>query len=533
MKYIPPPEGIPPGSVVDTYLRDSGGEGQDRSVQSQLEEIQRYCKEHKLTLRRVYKDIAKSGRSVAGRAEFVRLVEDCRARSGNPKGILIWDYARFGRNAQDANWGVVNIEHEDVLIHSIVDDIPEGPYKHVFRSLKHSGNESQSESNSEAVKRMQHQLVKNNKAMFGVPPRGFKRSPLPPVRNERTGEMRMLHQWVPDPAMASLVLRAFEMKAQNKTLAQINQATQLYASVGCYATFWPNKLYKGVLEFGGETIEDYCEPVVPPELWDQVNAMITKNQRKPGNGIADPRRVNSIYLLSGLAHCQECGRALVGHRFKEWEYYLCSHRKLTRGEGCKAERIPKRELEGAVFEAIKNHALSLESIVAFQGKVTHELNRTSVDRESTRIKRTRELAAIEKNIKNWTAAIGKHGYSEALGEALASAEAEHKEIKAEIKQLESEIAIPRKTIAQLKHIAAELKRTLTTGTDEEKRNAIRTFVTRIIANRQQAAINYIPIKIVNPELQGSLGQRMVPPRGLWSEDQILIELPRRNAKVTR
>lgn len=533
MKYMPPPKELPPGSVVDTYLRDSGGEGQDRSVHSQLEEIQRYCKEYQLILRHVYKDVAKSGRRVAGRAEFVRLVENCRARRSNPNGLLIWDYARFGRNAKDAEWGTVNVEHEGVIIHSMVDDIPDGKYKQVFRSLKHSSNEDQSDSNSEAVKRMQHQLVKNNKAMFGVPPRGLMRSPLPPVRNERTGEMRMLHQWVPDPSVSSLVLRAFEMKAQNKTLAQINQATQLYASVGCYATFWPNKIYKGVLEFGGETIEDYCDPIVPPDLWDQVNAMITKNQRKPGNGIADPRRVNSVYLLSGLACCQECGRALVGHRFKEWEYYLCSHRKLTRGEGCKAERIPKRELETVVFEAIKDHALSLESIVAFQGKVAHELNRTSVDRESTRAKRTRELAAIEKNIKNWTAAIGKHGYSEALGEALASAEAERAEAKTELKQLESEISIPRKTTAQLKHIAAELQRTLTSGTDEEKSNAIRTFVTRIIANRQQVKINYIPLKIVNPDLQGSLGQRMVPPRGLWAEDQILIEIPRRITKAAR
>src|SRR5690242_1287752 len=132
MKYIPPPKELPPGSVVDTYLRDSGGEGQDRSVQSQLEEVEFYCKQHGLMLRYVYKDVAKSGRRIAGRAEFVRLVADYQARHGNPKGLLIWDYARFGRNAKDAQWGTVNVEHEGVIIHSIVDDIPDGPYKEVF-----------------------------------------------------------------------------------------------------------------------------------------------------------------------------------------------------------------------------------------------------------------------------------------------------------------------------------------------------------------------------------------------------------------
>ena len=40
--YEPPPSTLLPGSIVDTYLRDSGNEKQDRSVHSQLTEVQAY-----------------------------------------------------------------------------------------------------------------------------------------------------------------------------------------------------------------------------------------------------------------------------------------------------------------------------------------------------------------------------------------------------------------------------------------------------------------------------------------------------------
>ncbi len=40
--YVPPPATLQPGLIVDAYLRDSGGEKQDRSVARQLEAIKLY-----------------------------------------------------------------------------------------------------------------------------------------------------------------------------------------------------------------------------------------------------------------------------------------------------------------------------------------------------------------------------------------------------------------------------------------------------------------------------------------------------------
>ena len=506
--YAPPAFSI--GILGDAYLRDSGGEKQDRSVESQRAEVLAYMRKHGISLRRIYQDTAKSGKTIAGREHFERMIADYE--NGDTPGILIlWDYARFARNAREAVVAIANIEDHGVIVHSLTDNIPDGEYKDLVRYIKHMGNQAEREKNSRAVKRELHQLVKEKKAMFGVPPRGFKREALEPIRNERTGEMRTLHKWVPDPEAAASVLRAFEMRAQGRTLAEINAVTRLYGSVSCYGTFWDNKLYKGVLEFGGETIADYCDPIVPPALWDAVNAK--RQKRKPGGGIHDPRRVRSQYILSGLIFCQNCGAALTGHTINQWEYYICSKRKLTRGVECSARHIPKEIVENAVIEAVKENALSLETIVNLQGRVTKEIERLKGDSDRARLTLRRDLLAQNKIISNLTKAIGAHGHSPALLDSLQQAEAEAANFTAKLKALEEQTARPTKTAAQLKEIAAAIAAQLE-GTPQQKQTILRTFVTRIIAlrdtNALRVVIKYIPLRVLNPD---ELGHGNVPPWG--------------------
>lgn len=536
MSYIPPPKKLGAGSLVDCYLRDSGGEGQDRSVASQLIVITEYFKQYRLTLRRVYKDVAKSGKNIAARDDFNRMIADYE-NGDAPQGLIIWDYARFARNSKEAVYNIATIERSGAVVHSITDDVTDGKYKELLRLVKHIGNEAEREKNSDAVKRELHQLVKNTKAMPGSPPRGLMREPLPPSRNERSGEVRTLHKWTPSPEIAPLVLRAFEMRAQNKTLREIMTATGLYKSITCFQTFWDNKIYKGVLEYGGMVIEDYCEPIVPPELWDAVNAMKKTRERKPGEGINDPRRVRSVYLLSGLVFCQQCGGALTGHTIKDWSYYICSQRRLSRGAKCNAMHIPKDQLERGVLEAVEDNALSLEVLINLQGRVTRELDRSQQDIQRARIKLDRDLVSAKKRIANLTNAIGEHGHNDSLIAALRDAEQSRMMIIAQIRQLDMDIDIPHRTNAQLKDIAEAISSTLANGTHAEKQSLIRTFITRIIARRDKATITalvyYLPIQIINPAERGILGQGSVPPRWDMTEALITITIPFTRKKYTR
>lgn len=63
MHSLPPPSTLPPGSIVDSYRRDSGGMRQGQSTDQQLTEIEAFCRQHNLVHRHRFVDEARSGGS--------------------------------------------------------------------------------------------------------------------------------------------------------------------------------------------------------------------------------------------------------------------------------------------------------------------------------------------------------------------------------------------------------------------------------------------------------------------------------------
>ena len=100
--YLPPPSTLPAGSIVDTYIRDSGGQRQEQSTGQQLRQVQEFCTQYGLQLRYHFMDEAKSGGSTAGRDEFNRMMSLYENESQRPHALLLWNYARFARDIDDA-----------------------------------------------------------------------------------------------------------------------------------------------------------------------------------------------------------------------------------------------------------------------------------------------------------------------------------------------------------------------------------------------------------------------------------------------
>ena len=73
----PPPKTILPGSQICVYVRDSGGDAQEQSIPQQKAVFETYSLQHGLILDRTFADEAKSGGSIAGRDEFMAMIEYC------------------------------------------------------------------------------------------------------------------------------------------------------------------------------------------------------------------------------------------------------------------------------------------------------------------------------------------------------------------------------------------------------------------------------------------------------------------------
>ena len=110
---------------------------------------------------------------------------------------------------------------------------------------------------------------------------------------------------------------------------------------------------------------NYCEPIIQPELFDEVQTMLEKRSYRQNKS-------KRVYLFSGLIRCAYCGKTQVGAwsgQTKETYRYRCNYHYLN-------GRCPNAiQLKESVMETF------------LLDNVATELKKLSVDLESPKIKK--------------------------------------------------------------------------------------------------------------------------------------------------
>lgn len=487
MSHLPPPSTLPPGSIVDVYLRDSGGPRQDASTDQQLTEIQAYCKTYNLQLRHKFVDVAKSGGSTTSRDDFNRLIDATRRPEDRPAGVLLWNYARFARDLDDAIYYKALLRNRNIIVHSITDPIPDGQYGRIIEFFIDISNEEKRRQTSTDAKRGLRDLVLKHGCVPGTPPIGFKRQPVT-IGTRRDGNPHIANRWIPDPNITPRIQLAFQMRANGSSLAQIHAEIKLFGSINSYKTFFANKIFIGILEFGDLTVENYCDPIIDIDTWNAVQTLI-REYAQARTKERHPKRIGSGYLLSGLAFCELCGAPLSGntttrtHITGRNEAYLCSRAK--RKAGCTASRIPRHALEESVINTLKEYILLPDSLAA-----AIEVERHSTDHHETR--RTERLALLNNEkkklatkIANITRAIADKGHSQTLLDALTELESKRATTLAEISELTKTRfeAPPSLSEAEIQTASDIIIDILQNSPTEQVRQILHAFLHKVIAKK--------------------------------------------------
>ena len=464
MPHIPPPSSIPPGSIIDAYLRDSGGLKQDRSVTRQLEALTEYCAQYNLILRTRYADVAKSGTTTAGRQNFQRMIADYEDPAKRPVALLIWNYARFARDVDDSQLYKALVRKWGITIHSLTDDIPEGRFGRLIELLIEVSNEEKAHQTATDAADGLRSIVMQG-AMPGIPPRGFKRAPIVTI-NYRTGEKRTNHRWVPDPDWIPRIRKAFKMKAAGASVQQIDAETHIFASQNSYTTFFANRLYIGILDFGEQTIESYCEPMIDRKTWDDVQAILALHADRQHISTSElhPRRRSerATYLLSSIIHCARCGSPLWGmtsgqRNGSAYTRYACTRQQRRRD--CDLKPIPSKALESEVINKLTvffEDPANLQALLEEDREYLLELD-ASKDGQVKALQK--ELTPIKRSISRITKAIKAHGHSKALLKELTSLEAQETSLQSKleaVKTKSSRVPLPltAEQVAGMSHLLA-------------------------------------------------------------------------------
>lgn len=385
-EYISPPSTLPAGSLVWAYLRDSGGVAQEQSTGQQEKEIVAYCQRYNLVLVRVFSDVAKSGGSTDNRDHFNAMIDATKNEQDRPAGLLIWNFARFSRDVDDSDYFKATLRRRDIVIHSLTDPIPEGPWSRVVEKIIDIANEEKRRQTSRDVKRSLSDLARKGYASGGFPPRGYKAEKVV-IGEKRDHQPRVVSRWVPDPELWDLVKLAWRMRAEGRAYGEIQQATggKLYTSKNCWPTFFRNKTYLGIHKFGELEIPNHHEPAITWEVWEAVQKR--KKDYPAKMGLSHPRRNAYPSLLSGLAFCLDCGAAMIHHKSASsdnWPYYICNikERHKSVSETCTSRRINARRTDRVIMDTILNRILSPEFVEGLIEEIQNQMSDTSsIDRE--------------------------------------------------------------------------------------------------------------------------------------------------------
>ena len=480
---------LPPGSIIVTYARDSGGDEQEHSVERQQRGYEAYAAQHQLIIQRHYADRAKPGGSIVGREEFDEMIH--ALRQANPKapnavrGLLIWKLNRFARNVNDSQYFKADLRRRGYTLIFLADNIPEvGSASVMFEAMLEWKAERDRVDLSTDIKDGLKDLVMRKKpdgTYEGFAPGA---TPVCLVREsvllgqKRNGQPRYASRLVPDAAKWPLGQQAWAMRASGSTYEAIHTATHLFKTLNGYHTFFANEIYRGVLIYGAQRLENFVPALCTEEQWHAVQKL--REQDKAKSGRRHPRVLGSQFLLSGLIFCAECGAAMVGNSVRKWPHYVCNRKRTLTSQCPNSARHSAKKIEAAVIQLLKEKVFTLENMGEAIAQDLAEQASTAHNTAALIEAKEKELRQTTTALSRLISAIEAGQASPTITKRITELETTQNQLHSQIAQLQTVAAQPSApTAAQIQEVVEQFRYVTEHGTISLRRQFLGHFIHRI------------------------------------------------------
>ena len=393
------------------------------SLEAQQERLYEYAEYRDLEIAGDYCDAGRSGKSIKGRPEFQRMMDDIISQKDNISYVLVFKLSRFGRNAADVLKSMQLLTDYGVDLVSVDDSIDSSTQGgRLTLTILSAVAEIERENITDQFMAGRLQKIRDGKWSGGSVPYGYRS-----VDRELTI----------DPYEAKIVRKIFDLYMQEdmgatSVAVTLNDEGYLRKENGgadqrpftydFIVNVLDNPLYCGKLVFGRRTnkkgpdgkllkpdpkhavmAQGVHETILTEEEW---NAVQEKRERLSKNNyeLDDPERIS---LLSGLVRCPMCGSGMIhtknkrinrnhGGYYKTIHYYACNNSRKSNGRTCSFRHTYNQEkIDSSVFEIIQR----LTTLPEYKKAVTANLqNQATVEQLEERLKQERkELRKEELN----------------------------------------------------------------------------------------------------------------------------------------
>ena len=339
------------------YARYSSDNQREESIEGQIRECTAYAEKNGITIVKHYIDRAISAKT-DNRPEFQQMIKDSDKKLFDI--VLVWKLDRFARNRYDSARYKTQLKKNGVKLMSATEIISEGPEGIILESVLEGYAEYYSADLAEKVVRGQTENILKGRCNGGRGTFGYT------LDSERKFHI--------DPLTSPFVLESFKKYNEGSTMKEIRDwlnENGIKNPVGGAFTYnsvehmLKNRRYIGELKFRDVVVPEAIPPIIPLELFEDVQEKIAKNKKAPAR-----RKAEDDYLLTTKLFCGYCGALMFGEsgtsRTGEvHRYYKCATAK--KHKGCKKKTVRKQWLEDLVvnqtMQLVKDDA-AMESIIA-------------------------------------------------------------------------------------------------------------------------------------------------------------------------
>ena len=480
----------------------------DLSISAQLRALREYAQRNGHEIAREFVDEAESGRT-ALRPAFREMIALARLKQPPFQAILVWKLNRFSRSRADSITYKTLLRNKGIEVISINEPMDDSPTGRLLEGVIESIDEFYSANLGQDIKRGMRENASRGFFNGSRPPYGYRR-----VDVCDGGKTR--HKLEPegeDSAAVQTVRRIFELASHDvgcKEIAKVLNSDGLRTSRGerwgkvTVHKVLTNEAYCGTLVWGGRrghrAIRSGEAPVRVENDWPAIVdretfRLIQQKMAAKSPKVVHPRRVPSVFLLSGLLFCS-CGRALTGCSAKSGRhfYYICSRSSKQGKEACSARMIPKEKLERLVVRQLQARVLTRENVELLVKMVNEELQTAASGLRD-------RLEIVDTELRDVRARLTK------LYEALETGKLDLDDLAPRIKELklrqdelgkarvllEAEMAaqgVQQVDEALVRAYAEDLQALLEEGGLTERKAFLRSFVKRIEIDKGQVTVNY-------------------------------------------
>lgn len=388
------------------------------SLEAQTERLRKYADYKEMEVVREYCDAGKSGKSITGRPEFQRMLQDASEERDGVAFILVFKLSRFGRNAADVLNSLQFIQDYGVNLICVEDGID---------SSKDSGKltitvlsaVAEIERENILVQTMEgrKQKAREGKWNGGQAPFGYdldsKNSTL--VVNEEEAEIvRIIYdKFVHTDMGADAICNYLNQRGYTKKKVRGHELN--YFARGLIMKILDNPVYTGKIAYGKNVTEkvkgtrdeyrrvktdDYLladglhEAIVDEETWEAAR----EKRKRTGVRFVKTHSLEHEHILTGLIRCPLCGGGMSGTvqrrqnkktgEYKDTFYYRCHHRKKVDGKICDYKLMLNQKMFNAEVEEFIRYMVAGDEFRKFvQEKLEEKVDVSALETEREQLQK--------------------------------------------------------------------------------------------------------------------------------------------------